>query len=168
MGTIIRRVTALLLDHFGPGEKICKESTVGVVLMGGQFCEHVFQVVINPESVGFGGLYQTVHDGTGLGTTDRIHINPVLTANGERADGTFCRVVVHGNITVIQKDAEVRFLIQTVLQGFVGIASGGDGLHGFFYPCEIGVNFRRELSLTIVFSVFISGFIVKPVQMEQL
>ena len=42
---------ALLLDPFGPREKICKESTVGVILMGGQFCEHVLQVVINPQPV---------------------------------------------------------------------------------------------------------------------
>ena len=121
---------ALLLNNFGPWEKICKESTVGVILMGSQFCEHVLQVVINPETVGFGGLYQTVHDGTCLGTTDRIHIAPVLTTDSERADGMFCRVVVHGNITVIQKDTEVCFLIQTVLQGFVGVATGWKGLYG--------------------------------------
>ena len=39
----------LLLNHFEPEEKICKESTVGVILMGSQFCEHVLQVVINSE-----------------------------------------------------------------------------------------------------------------------
>lgn len=142
------------------------EGTIGVILMGSQFGEHVRQVVINPELVGFGSLYQTVHDGTCLGSTDRIHIDPVLTADSERADGTFCRVIVHGNITAIQKDTEICFLIQTVLQGFVGIASGGNGLDGFFYPCEISVNFRGKLTLTIVFPAFIRGFIVKSVQMK--
>lgn len=86
--------------------------------MGSQFCEYILQIIINPETVGFGGLHQIVHDGTGLGTTDGIHIDPVLTADSERADGTLSRVVVHGNITVIQKDPEVRFLIQPVLQAF--------------------------------------------------
>lgn len=98
--------------------------------MGSQFCEYILQIIIKQETVGFGGLHQTVHDGTGLGTTDGIHIDPVLTADSEGADGTFCRVVVHGNITVIQKDTETRFLIQTVLQGFVGVATGWNGLHG--------------------------------------
>ena len=86
--------------------------------MGSQFCEYILQIIINPETVGFGGLHQTVHDGTGLGTTDGIHIDPVLTDDSERADGTLSRVVAHGNITVIQKDTEIRFLIQTVLQAF--------------------------------------------------
>ena len=98
--------------------------------MGSQFCEYILQIIINPEIFGFGGLHQTVHDGTRLGTTDGIYIDPVLTADSEGADGTFCRVVVHGNITVIQKDTEMRFLIQTVLQGFVGVATGWNGLHG--------------------------------------
>lgn len=98
--------------------------------MGSQFCEYILQIIINPETVGFGGLHQTVHDGTGLGTTDGIHIDPVLTVDSERADGTLSRVVVHGNITVMQKDTEIRFLIQTVLQGFVGVATGWNGLHG--------------------------------------
>ena len=63
---------------------------VDVILMGSQFCEHVRRVVIIPEPVGFGGLYQTVHDGTFLGTTDGINIDPVLTADSERTDGTVC------------------------------------------------------------------------------
>ena len=71
--------------------------------MGSQFCEYILQIIINPETVGFGGLHQTVHDGTGLGTTDGIYIDPVLTADSERAD---------------------------VLQGFVGVATGWNGLHG--------------------------------------
>lgn len=121
---------ALLLDHFGPGKKICEESTIGVILMGSQFCEYILQIIINPETVGFGGLHQTVHDGTGLGTTDGIHIDPVLTTDSERADGALSHVVVHGNITVMQKDTEIRFLIQTVLQGFVGVATDWNGLHG--------------------------------------
>lgn len=62
---------------------------VGVSLMGSQFCEHVLQLVINPEPVGFGGLYQTAHDGTFHGTTDGINIDPVLTADSEKTDGTF-------------------------------------------------------------------------------
>lgn len=48
---------ALYLDYLGPGEKIRKESTVGVILMGSQFCEHVLKVIITPEPMGFGGLY---------------------------------------------------------------------------------------------------------------
>ena len=94
---------ALLLDYFGPGKKICEESTIGVILMGSQFCEYILQIIINPETVGFDGLHQTVHDGTGLGTTDGIHIAPVLTTDSERTD---------------------------VLQGFVGVATGWNGLHG--------------------------------------
>ena len=71
--------------------------------MGSQFCEYILQIIINPETVGFGGLHQTVHDGTDLSTTDGIHIDPVLTADSERAD---------------------------VLQGFVDVATGWNGLHG--------------------------------------
>ena len=123
--------------------------------MGSQFCEYILQIIINLETVGFGGLHQTVHDGTDLGTTDGIHIDPVLTVDSEGADGTFCRVVVHGNITVIQKDTEMRFLIQTVLQGFVGVATGWNGLYGFFYPREISVNFRGEFPMMIVFPAFV-------------
>ena len=51
--------------------------------MDGQFSEHGLQAAITPESVGFVDLHQTVHDGTGLGTTDRIHIDPVLTVDSE-------------------------------------------------------------------------------------
>lgn len=78
---------ALLLDHFGPGKKICEESTIGVILMGSQFCEYILQIIINPETVGFGGLHQTVHDGTGLGTTDESTLTQFLrpTVKGRMA-----------------------------------------------------------------------------------
>ena len=78
---------ALLLVHFGSGEKICRESKACVRLICSQFCEHVLQGVINPETVGVGGLHQTV------------------------------------------------------LQGFVGIVSGGDGLYGF-----LPTQNKRQLS----------------------
>lgn len=52
---------------------------IGAILMGSQFCEYILQIIINPETVGLGGLHQTV------------------------------------------------------LQGFVGVATGWNGLHGFFY-----------------------------------
>ena len=45
----------------------------------------------------------------------------------------------------------------------------GDYFHdGFFHPREISVNFWCYFTLTVIFLVFILGFIVKPIQMEQL
>ena len=77
------------------------------------------------EAIGFDGLHQAVHDGTGLITTDEIHIDQVFMTDSESAASTFSRVAAHGKITVIQKDMEVRFLIQTILQGLAGVTSGG-------------------------------------------
>ena len=111
---------------------------------------------------------QAVHDGTGFCSADGIHVDPVLTPKGEGTDGTFCGVVVHGDFPISQEEPKIFLLVQTVLERLVGTASGGDFWKRFFYPCEISVNFWRDLTLTVIFPVFIFGFIAKPVQVEQL
>ena len=99
---------------------------------------------------------------------DGIHVDLVLTPKGEGTDGTFCGVVVHGDFPVSQEELEIFLLVQTVLECLAGAASGGNFSKRFFYPCEISVNFWCDLTLTVIFPVFIFGFIVKPVQVEQL
>ena len=101
-------------------------------------------------------------------SADGIHVNSVLTPKGEGTDGTFCGVVVHGDFPIGQEEPEIFLLVQTVLECLVGTASGGNFWKRFFYPCEINVSFWRDLTLTVIFPVFIFGFIVKPVQVEQL
>lgn len=47
--------------------------------------------------------YQAVHDGTGFRSADGIHVDPVLSPEGEGMDGAFCSIVIHGNVSCIIK-----------------------------------------------------------------
>ena len=130
--------------------------------------QHILQIFVDPESVCFCSLYQAVHDGAGFCSADGIYVDPVLSPEGEGTDGAFCGIVVHGNFPISQEEPEIFLLVQTVLECLVATASGGNFWKRFFYPSEISVNFRRNLTLTVIFPVFIFGFIVKPIQVEQL
>lgn len=133
-----------------------------------QFGQHILQIFVDPETVCFCSLYQAVHDGAGFCSADGIYVDPVLPPEGEGTDGTFCGVVVHGDFPIGQEEPEIFLLVQTVLECLAGAASGGNFWKRFFYLCEISVNFWSNLTLTVIFPVFIFGFIVKPVQVEQL
>lgn len=111
---------------------------------------------------------QAVHDGTGFCSADGIHVDPVLTPKGERTDGALCGIVIHRDFPVSQEESEIFLLVQIVLESLASTASGGDYWKRFFYPCEISVNFWHNHTLTVIFPVFIFGFIVNPVQVEQL
>ena len=120
------QTATFFLSCFGPGEKVSKEVTAGIILVCCKLGQHIFQIFVDPETVCFCSLYQTVHDGTGFCSADGIHVDPVLTPKGEGTDGTFCGVVVHGNFPVSQEEPEIFLLVQTVLECLVGTASGGN------------------------------------------
>ena len=166
-GTLFQ-TAAFFLGCIGPGEKVSKEIAAGIILVCCQFGQHILQIFVDPETVCFCSLYQAVHDGAGFCSADGIYVDPVLPPEGEGTDGTFCGVVVHGDFPIGQEEPEIFLLVQTVLECLAGAASGGNFWKRFFYLCEISVNFLSNLTLTVIFPVFIFGFIVKPVQVEQL
>ena len=88
------------MDYFGPGEKVGKEVTAGIVLVCCQFGQHILQIFVDPETVCFCSLYQTVHDGASFCSADGIHVDPVLAPKGEGTDGALSSIVVHGNFLV--------------------------------------------------------------------
>lgn len=90
------QTAAFFLSGFGPGEKVCKEISAGIILVRCQFGQHIFQIFVDAESVCFCSFYQTVHDGTGFCSADGIYVDPVLTPKGERTDGALGSIVVHG------------------------------------------------------------------------
>ena len=162
------QTATFFLGCFGPGEKVSKEVTAGIILVCCKLGQHIFQIFVAPESVCFCSFYQAVHDGAGFCSADGIYVDPVLPLEGEGTDGAFCGIVVHGNFPISQEEPKIFLLVQTVLERLVSTASSGDFWKRFFYPSEISVNFWRDLTLTVIFLVFIFGFIAKPVQVEQL
>ena len=84
------QTAAFFLSGFGPGEKVCKEISAGIILVRCQFGQHIFQIFVDPESVCFCSLYQAVHDGAGFCSADGIYVDPVLPPEGEGTDGAFC------------------------------------------------------------------------------
>ena len=158
------QTATFFLGCFRPGEKVSKEVTAGIILVCCKFGQHIFQIFVDPESVCFCSLYQAVHDGAGFCSADGIYVDPVLPPEGEGTDGAFCGI----DFPISQEEPKIFLLVQTVLERLVGTASSGDFWKRFFYPSEISVNFWRDLTLTVIFPVFIFGFIAKPVQVEQL
>lgn len=88
--------------------------------------QHILQIFVDPETVCFCSLHQAVHDGTGFRSADGIHVDPVLSPEGEGTDGAFCGIVIHGNVPVSQEEPEIFLLVQTVLESLAGAAFGGN------------------------------------------
>lgn len=120
------QTAAFFLGCFRPWEKVSKEIAVGIIMVRCQFGQHIFQIFVDPETVCFCSFYQAVHDGTGFRSADGIHVDPVLSPEGEGTDGAFCGIVIHGNVPVSQEEPEIFLLVQTVLESLAGAASGGN------------------------------------------
>ncbi len=97
-------------------------------------------ILICPQVVGSGSLYQAVEDGAGLGAAEGVDHHPVLPAQSKWPDCLFRTVVVHRDITVLKEDAQKFFLVDAVLQAFISRASGGNFRDLGFCPCEKGVH----------------------------
>lgn len=156
------QAAAFFLGCFGPWEKVSKEIAAGIILVCCQFGQHIRQIFVDPETVCFCSLYQSVHDGTSAPRVEstlpqflrprvkeRMARSAVLLSMGTGRTGD---IPPSSDCTGVPCRA----------------VSGGDFWKRFFYPREISVNFWRDLTLTVIFPVFILGFIVKPVQVEQL
>ena len=84
------QTATFFLGCFGPGEKVSKEVTAGIILVCCKLGQHIFQIFVDLESVCFCSLYQAVHDGAGFCSADGIYVDPVLPPEGEGTDGAFC------------------------------------------------------------------------------
>ena len=88
------------LNNIGPGKKILYEIPIGIILVVHQFCEDIFDIVVEPEVVCFGCFDNAVKNRTCTGTILGEDVYPVLTANRERANCLFRTVIVHRDITI--------------------------------------------------------------------
>ena len=123
-----RYSATLLLNHFEPGENICKKSTVGVILMGSQFCEHVLQVVINSELLA-------------LAVSTRLYM--MVLDSAPRMESTliwFLRPTVKGRMA----RSVWLFLPMRNKRQLSGRVSADDSLSGFYtriYRITAGLSF---------------------------
>ena len=81
----------------------------------------MLQVLIWFEVVCFRGFHDAVNNGACLCAFYRVDYVPVGTPDAERTDRSLASGIVDGNSTVTEKDLELLFLIDAVLQPFFGI-----------------------------------------------
>ncbi len=119
--------TASLRECLRPGQQFLYKGQIRIVHVLGNFRQQIFQILIDLQIVGLGGLHQAVNYGTGLGTMDGINDVPVGPANDERPDGPLCSRVINGDRSVLQKYLQIFFLVHAVLQTVSRFFAGNTG-----------------------------------------
>lgn len=99
---------AFLLNGLRPGQEIVDEGAVSVVHVLRHHGKEIFEVIVDLQLVCFGCLYDAVDDRAGLGTLYGVDVHPVLPAEREWTDSPFRGIVVHRDVSMLQKDTETR------------------------------------------------------------
>lgn len=111
----------------------------------GRFGDQVFKIIIQFQVVGFCCFCNTVYNGAGFCTCNRIDHDPVLFADTESTDRLLSGIVVHWNFSVIKEHLQVFFLIDGVIEARPCFAFLWDFQDVFPCPCEIGPHQRADV-----------------------
>lgn len=71
--------------------------------------------------VDFRRIYNTVDDGTGLRTRDRVNHQPVTASVSDASYRGFRKVIFERYLSIIQEFPQVLLLVDTILDAFAGI-----------------------------------------------
>ena len=141
----LRRSLDRLAQGLSPGRG--GELGEAVLGMGGQAFEEVAQVGVGVESVAASGGDEAVEDGRAAAALVAAGEDPVLAAHGDRAQGSFGRVVVDGQVAVLGVAAQGLPLELGVGGRFPEGALGQDARGFALNPQGEAVEHRHRVAL---------------------
>ena len=120
-----------------------------------QYSQDMFKIPERIQIVSFCRFCDAVDNGTGICAIQTVDQLPCMLMETKAAQSTFCRIVIHRNITVFQKGFQRNFLIDTVVDPIQSLSSGKLIFSlDLFCPCKEGLYKRSDIGLTVHLSDF--------------
>ena len=147
---------AVLLDGLVPWQDVIEVLWMTLDVGVRQVLEEVLEVLERIQSVGLGSLDDAVDDGAGLGSFRGVAEQPILTPDGEVADGALVDVVRERSVAAFQEGLERFFMVRGVLDGLAELGLRQDLRLDVLKPCEISLELLF-FKLETLFFALLSG-----------
>ena len=144
---IFIRFPAMLRQILRPWEQVIQERQVCVIQVFRYLCQEMLHIFIDFYPICFCGFRDAVDDCTGFRSTDSVYKTPVVFPDTEPTKGGFCCVVIHWDFAIIQKYAQVCFLVYGIDERLPGLGFWRHFTLMFFCPCKISIHQRLYFHL---------------------
>lgn len=147
---------AVLLDGLAPWQDVVEVLGMPLDVSVRQVLEEVLEVLERVQAVSLGSLDDAVDGSTGLGSFRGVAEQPILTPDGEVADGALVDVVRERSVAAFQEGLERFFMVRGVLDGLAELELRQDLRLDVLKPCEISLELLF-FKLETLFFALLSG-----------
>ena len=133
----LRVFPANIRQVFGPGHQILQIRRIGVVDVLHHDRKQMLQIFVWLQLICLCRFNNAVNDGAGVCPFEGINHVPVGSSNREWANGSLAGRIINRDISVLQKDLEIFFLIDAVPQTVLRFLAHHGIRIDLLYPREV-------------------------------